>query len=52
MLKESKVNFEDAKAMIHSLIDFSQIWFHFFDSKSGFHYIDIFPPDPNFLGFS
>jgi len=52
MLKKSKVNFEDAKAMLHSLIDFSQICFCFFDIKSGYHCIDIFPPDQNFLGFS
>ena len=52
MLKKSKVNFEDAKTMLHSLIDFSQIWFYSFDIKSGYHHIDIFPPDQDFLGFS
>jgi len=52
MLKTSMVNFEDAKTMLRSFIDFSQIWFYSFDIKSGYHYIDIFPSDHDFLGFS
>ena len=52
MLKKSKVNFEDAKTMLRPFIDFSQIWFYSFDIKSGYHHIDIFPSDQDFLGFS
>ena len=52
MLKKSKVNFEDAKTMLRSFIDFSQIWFYSFDIKSGYHHLDIFPSDQDFLGFS
>jgi len=46
------VKFEDAKTMLHSFIDFSQIWPYSFDIKSDYHYIEIFPPDQDFLGFS
>ena len=51
MLKKYKVNFEDAKTMLRPFIDFSQIWFYSFYMKSGYHHIDIFPSDQDFLGF-
>ena len=38
--------------MLYSFIDCSQNWLFSFDIKSGFHHIDNFPPDQEFLGFS
>ena len=38
--------------MPYSFIDCSQNWLFSFDIKSGYHHIDIFPPDQEFLGFS
>ena len=49
---KSKVKFEDAKTMLFSFVDSSQNWLFSFDIKSGYHHIDIFPPDQEFLGFS
>jgi len=49
---KSKVKFEDATTMLFSFVDSSQNWRISFDIKSGCHYIDIFPPDQEFLGFS
>ena len=51
-LMKSKIKFEDAKTMLYSFIDCSQNWLFSFDIKSGFHHIDILPPDQEFLGFS
>ena len=51
-LMKSKIKFEDGKTMLYSFIDCSQNWLSSFDIKSGFHHIDIFPPDQEFLGFS
>ena len=51
-VKKSKIKFEDAKAMLYSFIDCSQNRLFSFDIKSGYHHIDIFPPDQEFLGFS
>ena len=51
-VKKSKIKFEDAKTMLYSFIDCSQNWLFSFDIKSGYHHIDIFPPDQEFLGFS
>ena len=53
-VKKSKIKFEDAKTMLYSFIDCSQNWLFSFDikSRSGYHHIDIFPPDQEFLGFS
>jgi len=47
-----KVKFEDAKTMLFSFVESSQNWLFSFDIKSGYHHIDIFPPDQEFLGFS
>ena len=49
---KSKVKFEDAKTMLFSFVDTSKNWLFSFDVKSGYHHIDIFPPDQEFLGFS
>ena len=38
--------------MLYSFIDCSQNWLFSFDIKFGYHYIDIFPPDQESLGFS
>ena len=51
-VKNFTIKFEDAKTMLNSFIDHSQNWFYSFDIKSGYHHIDIFPPDQDFLGFS
>ena len=42
---KSKVKFEDSKTMLFSFVDTSQNWLFSFDIKSGYHHIDIFPPD-------
>ena len=49
---KSKVIFENAKSMLFSFVDSSQNWLSSFHIKSGYHHIDIFPPDHEFLGFS
>ena len=49
---KSKVKFEDAKTMLFSFVDSFQNWLFSFDMKSGYHHIDIFPPEQEFLGFS
>ena len=51
-VRKSKIKFKDAKTMLYSFIDCSQNWLFSFDIKSGYHHIDIFPPDQEFLGFS
>ena len=51
-VKKFTIKFEDAKTMLNSFIDHSLNWFYSFDIKSGYHHIDIFPPDQDFLGFS
>ena len=51
-VKKSKIKLEDAKTMLYSFVDCSQNWLFSFDIKSGYHHIDIFPPDQEFLGFS
>ena len=38
--------------MLYSFVDCSQNWLFSFDIKSGYHHIDIIPPDQGFLGFS
>ena len=51
-LMKSKIKFEEGKTMLYSFIDCSQNWLFSFDIKSGYHQIDIFPPDQEFLSFS
>ena len=43
---------QDAKTILYSFVNFSQHWLFSFEIKSGYHHIDIFPPDQTFLGFS
>ena len=50
-VKKSKIKFEDAKTMLYSFIDCSQDWLLSFDIKSGYHHIDFFPPDQEFLRY-
>ena len=49
---KSKITFEGAQAMLTLLSDCTQNWLFSFDIKSGYHHIDIFPDDQQFLGFS
>ena len=49
---ESKVKFDNAITMLFSFVDSSQNWLFSFYIKSGYHHIDIFPHDHEFLGFS
>ena len=49
---KSKIKFEDVRNMLGSFIDCSQNLLFSFDIKSGYHHVDIFPPDQEFLGFS
>lgn len=51
-VKKCRVKFEDAKSMLTLLSDCPQNWLFAFDIKSGYHHIDIFPDDQQFLGFS
>ena len=51
-VKKSKVKSDDAKTMLYSFVDCFQNCLFSFDIKSGYHHIDIFPPDQEFLGFS
>ena len=50
-VRKSEVKFEDARTMLFSFVDCSQNWLFSFYIKSGYHHIDIFPPDQEFLGF-
>ena len=51
-LFRNKINFKDAKTILYSFVSFPQHWLFFFEIKSGYHHIDIFPPDQKFSGFS
>lgn len=51
-LKKFKIKFEVARFMLSSLRDCPQQWLFSFDIKSGYHHIDIFSDNQQFLGFS
>lgn len=51
-VKKCKIKFEDSKSMLSILTDCPQNWMFSFDIKSGYHHVDIFPDDWQFLGFS
>ena len=51
-LKKFKIKFEGVQCMLQLLIDPIQSWLFSFDIKSGYHHIDIFENDQEFLGFS
>jgi hypothetical protein len=52
LLKKFKVKFEDSRSMLCLLMECPQNWLFSFDIKSGYHHIDIFPVDQQYLGFS
>lgn len=52
LLKKFKVKFEDSRSMLCLLRECPQNWLFSFDIKSGYHHIDIFPDDQQYLGFS
>lgn len=51
-LKKFKIKFERVQSMLQLLIDPIQSWLFSFDIKSGYHHIDIFENDQEFLGLS
>ena len=51
-VKKSKIKFEDAKSFLECLVASPCAWVCSFDIKSGYHHIDIFESDQQFLGFS
>ena len=51
-VKKSKNKFEDAKSFLQCLLARPTAWACSFDIKSGYHHIEIFEPDQEFLGFS
>ena len=50
-LKKRKVKFEGVQDMLTVLSDRPQQYFFSFDIKSGYHHIEIFSDDQQFLGF-
>lgn len=52
ILKKFKVKFEGVPETLTTLTDYPQNFLFSFDIKSGYHHIDIFPDDQQFLGFS
>ena len=50
-LKKFKVKFEGVQDMLTVLSDSPQQYLFSFDIKSGYHHIEIFPDDQQFLGF-
>ena len=51
-LKKCKVKFEGVQDVLTVLSDSPQQYLFSFDIKSGYHHIEIFPDDQQFLGFS
>ena len=51
-VKKSKIRFEDAKSFLQCLLGRPTAWACSFDIKSGYHHIEIFESDQEFLGFS
>ena len=51
-LKKCKVKFEGVQDMLTVLSNSPQQYLFSFDIKSGYHHIEIFPDDQQFLGFS
>ena len=47
-----RLNSKTQKSRLYSFVDCSQNWLFSFEIKSGYHHVDIFPPDQEFLGFS
>ena len=51
-VKKFKIKFEDANSFLECLVGSSCAWACSFDIKSGYHHIEIFESDQQFLGFS
>ena len=51
-VKKSKIKFEDAKSFLGCLLTRPCAWACSFDIKSGYHHIEIFESDQQFLGFA
>ena len=51
IVKKSKIKFEDAKSFLECLLSRPSAWACPFDIKSGYHHIEIFESDQQFLGF-
>ena len=51
-VQKSKIKFEDAKSFLECLVASPCAWACSFDIKSGYHHIEIFESDQQFLGFS
>ena len=51
-VKKSKIKFEDAKSFLECLVASPWTWACSFDIKSGYHHIEIFESDQQFLDFS
>ena len=51
-VKKSKIKFEDAKSFLECLVASPCAWACSFAIKSGYHHIEIFESDQQFLGFS
>ena len=51
-VKKSKIKFEDTKSFLECLVASPCAWACSFDIKSGYHHIEIFESDQQFLGFS
>ena len=51
-VKKSKIKFEDAKSFLECLIARPCAWACSFDIKWGYHHIEIFESDQQFLGFA
>ena len=51
-IKKSKIKFEEAKSFLECLLARPCAWACSFDIKSGYHHIEIFESDQQFLGFS
>ena len=51
-LKKFRIKFEGVRSMMQLLIHPQQSWLFSSDIESGYHHIDIFEIDQEFLGFS
>ena len=50
--KKCKIKFEVAKSFLQCFLARPTVWACSFDIKSGYHHIEIFESDQEFLGFS
>ena len=52
LVRKLKIKFEDVKSFFECLLARPAAWALPFDIKSGYHHVEIFQPDQEFLGFS